>query len=117
MLEIRFSTAGPAFAGRPASATADILRRIADDIAAGEDLGGAQVFDAPGAHVGYWSLTLEGAPNPDDDEEEPDRLVLTYEHCGEVWTDTSASMNNDRCPVCNCEIEPCEVADIEEDEA
>lgn len=117
MLEIHFSTAGPAFAGRPASETAGILRKIADAIAAGEDLGGAQVFDNTGAHIGYWSLTLEGAPNPDDEEEDTDRFILTYEHCGETWIDRSASMNNDRCPVCNGEIEPSDVEDIEAYEA
>lgn len=29
-----------------------------------------------------------------------------YRHCGQVWTDTWSCCCNDRCPVCNREIEP-----------
>lgn len=30
----------------------------------------------------------------------------TYEHCGTTWNDEWSCMCNDRCPVCNAEIEP-----------
>jgi hypothetical protein len=30
----------------------------------------------------------------------------TYEHCGTSWDDEWSCMCNDRCPVCNAEIEP-----------
>lgn len=29
-----------------------------------------------------------------------------YEHCGTVWSDEWSCMCNDRCPICNAEIEP-----------
>jgi hypothetical protein len=50
----------------------------------------------------------------DDDETESDgdRFLNHYEHCGECWEDTADSMCNDRCPVCNAEIEPYESEDL-----
>lgn len=41
--------------------------------------------------------------------------VNTYEHCGETWQDEWDCMCNDRCPVCNHEIEPCESIEAEEE--
>lgn len=29
-----------------------------------------------------------------------------YQHCGQGWVDEWDCMCNDRCPVCNAEIEP-----------
>ena len=30
----------------------------------------------------------------------------TYKHCGTTWSDEWSCMCNDRCPICNAEIEP-----------
>ncbi len=30
----------------------------------------------------------------------------TYEHCDTQWVERGDSMHNDRCPVCNKEIQP-----------
>lgn len=38
-----------------------------------------------------------------------------YEHCGQIWIDTWSCMCNDRCPVCNKEIEPYFSRDMTED--
>lgn len=35
-----------------------------------------------------------------------------YLHCGWEWQDEWSSMCNDRCPVCNAEIEPCRSEEI-----
>ena len=35
-----------------------------------------------------------------------------YRHCETEWDDTADSMCNDRCPVCNAEIEPYKSEDI-----
>lgn len=45
-----------------------------------------------------------------------DRFINHYEHCGQFWQDVSECTNNDRCPVCNREIEPYESEDIEPEE-
>lgn len=42
---------------------------------------------------------------------------ITYEHCDQSWTDTWECACNDRCPVCNQEIEPSRVEYIGEEEA
>jgi hypothetical protein len=39
-----------------------------------------------------------------------------YRHCGQRWSSTWDCMCNDRCPVCNREIEPYESTEIDEDE-
>jgi len=46
-----------------------------------------------------------------------DIFLLKYHcpYCEEYWEDTSSSMNNDRCPKCNKEIEPEEVVDLNEE--
>lgn len=37
----------------------------------------------------------------------PERRYLNhYRHCGQEWNDVESCMWNDRCPVCNAEIEP-----------
>jgi len=36
----------------------------------------------------------------------PALLRIVYEHCGETWEDIWDCACNDRCPVCNREIEP-----------
>ena len=38
--------------------------------------------------------------------EEPPIYINHYKHCGQIWIDTWSCMCNDRCPVCNREIEP-----------
>jgi hypothetical protein len=38
--------------------------------------------------------------------EEPAIFENRYRHCGQIWIDTWSCMCNDRCPVCNSEIEP-----------
>jgi len=43
-----------------------------------------------------------------------DRFINYYEHCETIWTDQSECTNNDRCPVCNAEIEPYKSDDITE---
>lgn len=40
------------------------------------------------------------------DDEEANRFLNHYEHCGQYWTDEAPYTNNDRCPVCHKEIEP-----------
>ena len=35
-----------------------------------------------------------------------------YRHCGVEWSDVWSCMCNDRCPECNCEIEPYESKDL-----
>lgn len=37
-----------------------------------------------------------------------------YKHCNVEWEDEWSCMCNDRCPVCNAEIEPYESIEIEE---
>lgn len=36
----------------------------------------------------------------------------TYEHCGITWDDEWSCACNDRCPVCNAEIEPSDSEEI-----
>ncbi|OGT89710.1 MAG: hypothetical protein A2286_04085 [Gammaproteobacteria bacterium RIFOXYA12_FULL_61_12] len=36
-------------------------------------------------------------------------FTMTYEHCGQIWHEAWTSACNDRCPVCNKEIEPSDV--------
>lgn len=43
------------------------------------------------------------------------RFLNTYEHCGETWEDTWDCACNDRCPVCNKEIEPVSSVELSED--
>jgi hypothetical protein len=47
---------------------------------------------------------------------EPYRFINHYEHCGVLWNDESDSMNNDRCPECDKEIEPFESEDFGPDD-
>lgn len=37
-----------------------------------------------------------------------------YRHCGQEWSDEWSCMSNDRCPVCNREIEPYDSDDLSE---
>ena len=39
-----------------------------------------------------------------------------YEHCGRIWVDEWDCMCNDRCPICNMEIEPFYSEDLTEDD-
>lgn len=45
--------------------------------------------------------------------EEEAYFLNRYEHCGQVWQDRWSCMCNDRCPVCDAEIEPFESIEIE----
>lgn len=45
-------------------------------------------------------------------EEVEPRFRNLYFHCGREWQDEWSSMCNDRCPVCNAEIEPCRSEEI-----
>lgn len=47
--------------------------------------------------------------------EEKLRFLNHYRHCGEEWSEEWSCMCNDRCPVCNKEIEPYESEDLTED--
>ena len=38
--------------------------------------------------------------------EEPAIYANYYRHCDQIWIDTWSCKCNDRCPVCNREIEP-----------
>lgn len=72
-----------------------------------------------GRHPRTEALTAEivaklNAAERDADYADPDRFLNHY-HCpcgGEAWSDVSPSVNNDRCPVCDAEIEPCESEDL-----
>jgi len=44
----------------------------------------------------------------DVESEEPTRYRNRYRHCGQDWGDTWSCACNDKCPVCNAEIEPFE---------
>jgi len=46
-----------------------------------------------------------------DHEENPNRYTNHYRHCGTAWSDNWSCMCNDRCPVCNKEIQPYESID------
>lgn len=46
-------------------------------------------------------------------KEEEICFLNRYEHCGRVWQDHWTCMCNDRCPICNAEIEPFESFQIE----
>jgi hypothetical protein len=52
-----------------------------------------------------------------EDDEEPDRFINRYRHCGQEWEGRWSSSCNDRCPVCNAEIEPYESEEIGSEEA
>ncbi len=43
----------------------------------------------------------------------PTRWRIVYEHCGVTWEDVWDCACNDRCPVCNREIEPVSWADAD----
>ena len=45
----------------------------------------------------------------------PTRLALFYEHCGVTCEDVWDCACNDRCPVCNQEIEPLSWSDLPPD--
>jgi hypothetical protein len=42
----------------------------------------------------------------------PGNLLGRVKHAPRTWTDCSPSMNNDKCSVCNAEIEPLESEDL-----
>lgn len=54
--------------------------------------------------------TREPEPEQPSDEH---RYRNYYEHCDTQWDDTWSCMCNDRCPVCNKEIEPYKSEDLE----
>jgi len=39
-----------------------------------------------------------------------------YAHCGQEWHDTWDSQCNDKCPVCNAEIEPHDSEELQTEE-
>jgi hypothetical protein len=47
-----------------------------------------------------------------DGEELESWFINHYRHCGQEWEDRWSSACNDRCPVCNAEIEPYESEEI-----
>lgn len=47
-----------------------------------------------------------------NDEESTTRFRNHYQHCGTEWTEEWSCACNDRCPVCNREIEPAESEEI-----
>jgi len=59
-----------------------------------------------------------GSPDEEseDDEEEKETLFVRFYRCpydGAVWADTWSSIGNDKCPRCNCEIEPYKWEELE----
>jgi hypothetical protein len=57
--------------------------------------------------------------NQDEDEDdEPEQQFLNrYRHCGREWEDRWSCACNDRCPVCDAEIEPYESEEIDAEES
>lgn len=51
------------------------------------------------------------------DMNEPHRFRMFYSHCGTEWEDTWSCACNDRCPVCNREIEPYDFGEMESEES
>jgi len=43
-----------------------------------------------------------------------EKFILTYNHCDQEWTEQWDCTCNDKCPVCNQEIEPREIISKEE---
>jgi hypothetical protein len=43
---------------------------------------------------------------------EPHRFLMRYRHCGQTWAQSWSSIVNDKCPVCNAEIEPYDTEDL-----
>lgn len=51
-------------------------------------------------------MATHGFVDSDSEKEDQTRFTNFYVHCRREWQDKWSCMCNDRCPVCNHEIEP-----------